>query len=91
VRGLEADLAAAHAAGKKLAAEQAEMEAAQGTTDQDIKVPPALLITYADVSDAQHVTEQAAEHAIQHLHRASICRNFNMPWDPSASYVNQSD
>lgn len=38
VRGLEADLAAAHAAGRKLAAEQAELEAAQAATDQDIKV-----------------------------------------------------
>jgi hypothetical protein len=38
VRGLEADLVAAQAAGRKLAAEQAELEAAQAATDQDIKV-----------------------------------------------------
>ena len=38
MRGLEADLAAAQAAGRKLAAEQAELEAAQAATDQDIKV-----------------------------------------------------
>jgi hypothetical protein len=38
VRGLEAELAAAQAAGRKLAAEQAELEAAQAAADQDIKV-----------------------------------------------------
>jgi hypothetical protein len=38
VRGLEADLAAAQVAGRKLAAEQAELETAQAATDQDVKV-----------------------------------------------------
>ena len=38
VLSLEAELAAAITAGKKLAAEQAELEAAQTATDQDIKV-----------------------------------------------------